>query len=99
MTRFSQPSVRSSFCLILLSFPQGVETGAGSEEELGGSGPPGVPAGGAGSYGSTPRATFGQSLFDYIDKQHQKSPVFYNFLYTPDLDNPVSWIEVPSYRA
>ncbi|KAL0879613.1 hypothetical protein ABMA27_003332 [Loxostege sticticalis] len=67
----------------------GVETGAGSEEELGGSGPPGVPAGGAGSYGSTPRATFGQSLFDYIDKQHQKSPVFYNFLYTPDLDNPV----------
>ncbi|XP_028170103.1 myotubularin-related protein 13 [Ostrinia furnacalis] len=69
----------------------GVETGAGSEEECVGGVPmgPGGAAGAAGSYGSSPRATFGQSLFDYIDKQHQKSPVFYNFLYTPDLDNPV----------
>ncbi|XP_052749763.1 myotubularin-related protein 5 [Galleria mellonella] len=58
----------------------GVETGAGSEEESGG------PYGGG--Y-SSPRSNHGQSLFDYIDRQHQKSPIFYNFLYTPDLDNPV----------
>ncbi|XP_037871165.1 myotubularin-related protein 5 isoform X2 [Bombyx mori] len=51
----------------------GVETGAGVEEEAGGGRGP----------------PLGHSLFDYIDKQHQKSPVFYNFLYTPDLDNPV----------
>ncbi|XP_053616581.1 myotubularin-related protein 13 [Plodia interpunctella] len=56
----------------------GVETGAGSEEEAGG------------AYGGhSPRQQLGQSLFDYIDKQHQKQPIFYNFLYTPDLDNPV----------
>ncbi|KAJ2945302.1 hypothetical protein O0L34_g9382 [Tuta absoluta] len=56
----------------------GVETGAGSEEECGG-------------YGSSlPRhPAYGHSLFDHIDRHHQKSPVFYNFLYTPDLDNPV----------
>ncbi|KAI5636911.1 DENN (AEX-3) domain-containing protein [Phthorimaea operculella] len=56
----------------------GVETGAGSEEECGG-------------YGSSlPRhPAYGHSLFDYIDRHHQKSPIFYNFLYTPDLDNPV----------
>ncbi|XP_037303486.1 myotubularin-related protein 5 [Manduca sexta] len=59
----------------------GVETGAGSEEECGGCGSFG---------GSSPRAPhMGHSLFDYIDKHHQKSPIFYNFLYTPDLDNPV----------
>lgn len=59
---------------------QGVETGAGSEEDLGG--------GYSGSH--SPRAQLGHSLFEYVDKQHQKSPLFYNFLYTPDLDNPVS---------
>ncbi|KAI8440796.1 hypothetical protein MSG28_009121 [Choristoneura fumiferana] len=53
----------------------GVETGAGSEEELGG------------SFGA--RAAHGASLFDHVDKLHQKSPLFYNFFYTPDLDNPV----------
>lgn len=52
----------------------GVETGAGSEDEG----------------GASPRApAVGQSLFDYIEKHHQRSPIFYNFLYTPDLDNPV----------
>ncbi|CAG9782497.1 unnamed protein product [Diatraea saccharalis] len=34
-------------------------------------------------------APLGQSMFDYIDRHHQKAPIFYNFLYTPDLDNPV----------
>lgn len=28
-------------------------------------------------------------LFEYIERLHQRSPVFYNLLYTPDLDNPV----------
>lgn len=59
---------------------QGVETGAGSEEE----------GAGAGGGASGPRAPMlGHSLFDYIDRHHQKTPIFYNFLYTPDLDNPV----------
>ncbi|KAJ0172559.1 hypothetical protein K1T71_011698 [Dendrolimus kikuchii] len=59
----------------------GVETGAGSEEECGG---------GCGSFGTSPRApAMGHSVFEYIDKHHQKSPIFYNFLYTPDLVNPV----------
>ncbi|XP_026318048.1 myotubularin-related protein 13 isoform X2 [Hyposmocoma kahamanoa] len=58
----------------------GVETGAGSEEECGGGGY-------GGSGGRAPAC--GLSLFDYIDRHHQKAPIFYNFLYTPDLDNPV----------
>ncbi|KAH9641841.1 hypothetical protein HF086_001557 [Spodoptera exigua] len=58
-------------------YEAGGEAGAGSEEEC---------AGGS----SGPRApTLGHSLFDYIDRHHQKSPIFYNFLYTPDLDNPL----------
>ncbi|KAJ8728742.1 hypothetical protein PYW07_006438 [Mythimna separata] len=55
----------------------GGEAGAGSEEEAG----PGAAGGRA--------PQLGHSLFDYIDRHHQKAPVFYNFLYTPDLDNPV----------
>lgn len=59
---------------------RGVETGAGSDDDTV------YPGGGAPS----PRApSLGQSLFDYIDKQHQRAPLFYNFYYTPDLDNPV----------
>ncbi|CAH2055654.1 unnamed protein product, partial [Iphiclides podalirius] len=34
-------------------------------------------------------AAHGVSLFDYADRLHQRVPIFYNFLYTPDLDNPV----------
>ncbi|XP_063366125.1 myotubularin-related protein 13 [Cydia amplana] len=49
----------------------------------------GVETGVTGSEEDVYRAQHGQSLFDYIDKLHQKSPVLYNFLYTPDLDNPV----------
>lgn len=60
-----------------------METGAGSEEELGG--------GGCSGYGSLSRSSaVGHSLFEHIEKLHQKQPIFYNFLYTPDLDNPVS---------
>ncbi|XP_063895627.1 myotubularin-related protein 5 [Helicoverpa armigera] len=57
-------------------YEAGGEAGAGSEEE-----------GAGGSAGRAP--SLGHSLFDYIDRHHQKSPIFYNFLYTPDLDNPV----------
>lgn len=31
----------------------------------------------------------GQSIFDYIEKQHVRSPIFFNFMYTPDFENPV----------
>ncbi|CAB3383072.1 Hypothetical predicted protein [Cloeon dipterum] len=31
----------------------------------------------------------GQSVFDYIEKQHARSPIFYNFFFTPDTENPV----------
>lgn len=31
----------------------------------------------------------GHSVFDYIERQHTKSPVFYNFMYTPDPDRQV----------
>lgn len=31
----------------------------------------------------------GQSVFDYIEKQHARSPLFYNFMYTPDTEHPV----------
>uniref|UniRef100_A0A1S4GHX4 Uncharacterized protein n=2 Tax=Anopheles gambiae TaxID=7165 RepID=A0A1S4GHX4_ANOGA len=32
---------------------------------------------------------FGPSLFDYIERQHAKSPMFYNFMYTPDPERTV----------
>ncbi|XP_052744607.1 myotubularin-related protein 5 isoform X3 [Bicyclus anynana] len=51
--------------------------------ETGGSGG----AGGAGGEGEDGRASLG--LFEYIERLHQRSPLFYNLLYTPDLDNPV----------
>lgn len=31
----------------------------------------------------------GLGVFEYIDRLHQRSPIFYNLLYAPDLDNPV----------
>lgn len=34
-------------------------------------------------------AAHGVSLFDYVERVHQRTPLFYNFLYTPDFDNPV----------
>ncbi|XP_059480805.1 myotubularin-related protein 13 isoform X3 [Neocloeon triangulifer] len=41
----------------------------------------------AGQSPSTPN--LGQSVFDYIEKQHARSPIFYNFLYMPDSDNSI----------
>lgn len=43
--------------------------------------------GSSGAQSSTTSA--GQSIFDYIEKQAAKSPIFYNFMYSPDTDNPV----------
>ncbi|XP_014253591.1 myotubularin-related protein 13 isoform X2 [Cimex lectularius] len=31
----------------------------------------------------------GQSVFDYIEKHNARAPVFFNFMYTPDTDQPV----------
>ncbi|XP_049836392.1 myotubularin-related protein 13 isoform X2 [Schistocerca gregaria] len=39
--------------------------------------------------GNNSGPNLGQSIFDYIEKQHTRSPLFYNFLYTPDLEHPV----------
>lgn len=40
--------------------------------------------------GTSSGPNLGQSVFDYIDKQNARYPMFYNFLYTPDLENTVS---------
>lgn len=63
----------------LTSHHKGVDTG--SDEE-------GVYPGGrlAGQYQG---ANLGQSVFDYIEKQNARSPLFFNFLYTPDFEHPV----------
>jgi hypothetical protein len=39
--------------------------------------------------GSSAGPNLGQSVFDYIEKQNARSPLFYNFMYTPDTDHPV----------
>lgn len=31
----------------------------------------------------------GQSVFDYIEKLHARTPTFYNFLYMPDFEHPI----------
>lgn len=43
----------------------------------------GVVGGGAGG------TNLGQSVFDYIEKQHARTPLFFNFMYTPDFEHPV----------
>lgn len=70
---------------------QCVETGVGGSDDesiypsLGmGSGLPNSGSGGSKT------APLGQSVFDYIEKQNQRSPIFFNFLYTPDFERPVS---------
>jgi hypothetical protein len=39
--------------------------------------------------GSNVGPNLGQSVFDYIEKQNARSPLFCNFMYTPDTDHPV----------
>lgn len=39
--------------------------------------------------GTSQGPNLGQSLFDYIEKQHARSPLFFNFLYASDSENPV----------
>lgn len=38
-------------------------------------------------------SNLGQSIFDYIEKQHNRSPLFFNFMYIPDMENPVSKVK------
>lgn len=40
--------------------------------------------------GTTSGTNLGQNIFDYIEKQHTRSPIFFNFMYTPDVEHPVS---------
>lgn len=34
-------------------------------------------------------SNLGQSVFDYVEKQHARNPLFFNFMYTPDFEHPV----------
>ncbi|XP_043190119.1 myotubularin-related protein 13-like isoform X3 [Amphibalanus amphitrite] len=50
--------------------------------------PSGRPAGGSSSHGAG-GAQQTQSVFDYIDRHAARSPLFHNFYYVPDTENPV----------
>ncbi|CAB0038244.1 unnamed protein product [Trichogramma brassicae] len=63
----------------LTSHHKGVDTGSDDETVY-----PGGRMAGA-SQGSN----LGQSIFDYIEKQHARSPLFFNFLYSPNGENPI----------
>lgn len=39
--------------------------------------------------GTNTGCNLGQSIFDYIEKQHARCPLFYNFMYTPNTENMV----------
>lgn len=39
--------------------------------------------------GTNTGCNLGQSVFDYIEKQHARAPLFFNFMYTPNTENPV----------
>ncbi|CAG9571879.1 unnamed protein product [Danaus chrysippus] len=45
--------------------------------------------GGIGGSGESEEARSALGLFEYMERLHQRAPLFYNLLYTPDLDNPV----------
>ncbi|XP_026287376.1 myotubularin-related protein 13 isoform X1 [Frankliniella occidentalis] len=64
----------------LTSHHKGVDT-AGSDDDM-------VYPGGR-LAGTNQGTNLGQSLFDYIEKQHARSPLFFNFLYASDSENPV----------
>ena len=39
--------------------------------------------------GTAQGPNLGQSVFDYIEKQHARLPIFFNFLYSPNAENSV----------
>jgi myotubularin-related protein 5/13 len=42
--------------------------------------------------GSSAGPNLGQSIFDYIEKQNARSPLFYNFMHTLDTEHPVRFL-------
>ncbi|XP_011302109.1 myotubularin-related protein 13 isoform X1 [Fopius arisanus] len=64
----------------LTSYHKGVDTG--SDDEI-------VYPGGRLATSNNSGSNLGQSIFDYIEKQHTRSALFYNFLYTPNSEHPV----------
>lgn len=68
----------------LTSHHKGVDT-AGSDDDMV---YPGGRMAGA-THGTLGHQNLGQSVFDFIEKHHARSPLFFNFLYTPDVENPV----------
>ena len=42
------------------------------------------------------QTTMGFTIWDYIDKHHRKTPLFYNFLYSQGDQETVSWV-LPSH--
>lgn len=61
-----------------------VDAGAGSDDES-------IYPGGlrTSTAGSSQTAKLGHSVFDYIERQHLKSPIFYNFMYVADGESRV----------
>lgn len=57
------------------------------ETNCGGSDDESIYPGGLRSSSTTPK--LGHSVFDFIERQHTKSPIFYNFMYTADPDRQV----------
>ena len=71
----------TSFPIILFSYcyVTGVDTGSDDETVY----PGGRLA------GTNTGTNLGQSIFDYIEKQHTRCPLFFNFLYTPNTEHPI----------
>ncbi|VEN53895.1 unnamed protein product [Callosobruchus maculatus] len=55
----------------------------------GGGGSAGGSIPGAAGVGAAGGGSLGQSVFDYVEKQHARTPAFFNFMYTPDFEQPV----------
>lgn len=79
------------FMYLTFLFGQCIETGPGGSDDESVY-PGGVSSGGGGSGSGSRTSPLGQSVFDYIEKQHQRSPMFFNFLYTPDFEHPVNML-------
>lgn len=65
-----------------LNAKHAVDTGAGSDDDS-------IYPGGIRSSSATSAARIGHSVFDFVERQHMKSSVFYNFMYAADPDRPV----------